>query len=68
MGKWVPCLDTRGACPIFHIKFDSEEKYTKYLTWCRIRAIRVLIYIKIIQCKLRQRNTKIKAKASVASS
>ena len=23
MGKWIPRLNTRGACPIFHIKFDS---------------------------------------------
>ena len=27
MGKWVPRPDTRGAHPIFHIKFESEVKY-----------------------------------------
>ena len=37
MGKWVPLPDTRGAYPTFRI-FDSEIKYTKYLTCCRIRA------------------------------
>ena len=28
--KWVDRLDTRGAYPIFQIKFDSEVKYVKY--------------------------------------
>ena len=34
----VPLLDTRGAYPSFHIKFDSKVKYTKYLTSCKIPA------------------------------
>ena len=28
----VSRLDARGAYTIFHIKFDSEVKYNKYLT------------------------------------
>ena len=31
MGKMG--LDTRDTHSIFHIKFEIEEKYTKYLTW-----------------------------------
>ena len=38
MGKWVPRLATRAAYPIFHIKFNIEVKYTKYLTLCNIHA------------------------------
>ena len=44
MGIWVPVYDTRGAYTIFHIKFDSEVKYTKCLTRCKIRA-RASVYI-----------------------
>ena len=36
MGKWVPRFNTRGAYPSFHIQFDSDLKYTKYLTRCRM--------------------------------
>ena len=28
-----------GTYPIFHIKVDSELKYTKYLTWCKVRTV-----------------------------
>ena len=33
MGKWVSRLDTNGAFSFYHIKFVSEVKYAKYLTW-----------------------------------
>ena len=37
MGKWVR-LDTRGAYPIFHVKFDSEIKYLKHQLGVKYRA------------------------------
>ena len=38
MKKMVPHLDTRGAYQIFHLLFESEVKYFKYYTSCKISA------------------------------
>ena len=45
MGKWILHMNTSGAQAILYIKFDSEVKYTKYLTWCTLAQF--LKYLKL---------------------
>ena len=47
MGKWVNRLDTRGTNLNFHIKIDSQVKYTKYLTCVKLLeplVVEILMY------------------------